>query len=178
MNNAAFAWLANCILFGSMTISAISISELSQAQSAPPNRPLDEPETTVANFHKSLETTTRTGNTDLLNKYYCSVEKAVVAQIDPNSRSTRAVSAYLKVASMLKSYSLDTSGLYYETKYYDPKQGRAVVAITGNVLLRTSNDQALVVPYRKFAIFGRDWMRLSKENNQWVLCYNLTNLPK
>ncbi|OKH25044.1 hypothetical protein NIES1031_14440 [Chroogloeocystis siderophila 5.2 s.c.1] len=175
MNNPAFTWLINCILFGSMTVSAISISEISQAQSAPPNRPLDGPETTVANFHKSLQTVARNGNINSLNKYYCSVERVLLEQGDPRGRSTRAISAYLQMASLLRSYSLDTSRLYYETKYYDPKQGRAIVAITGNVLLRTSNNQALVMPYRRFNTFGRDWLRLIKENNQWKLCYNLVN---
>ncbi|KOP27751.1 hypothetical protein AMR41_03545 [Hapalosiphon sp. MRB220] len=133
MNNAAFAWLTNCILFGSMTVSGISISELSQAQSAPPNRRLDGPETTVANFHQSLPTAVKNGNINSLNKYYCSVEKAALQQADPRSRSTRAVNAYLRMASVLKSYSLDTSRLYYETKYYDQEKGRAIVAITKRV---------------------------------------------
>jgi hypothetical protein len=178
MNNGVFTWLTNCILFGSVVISSILVGELSQAQSARPNRPLDEPETAVANFHQSLQTAVQNSNIDLLNKHYCSFDRAVAEGIDPSNRSSKAVNAYLKMASMLKSYSLDTSGLYYETKHYDPEQGRAVVVIIGNVLLRTSTNRALVIPYRRFAILGRDWVRLIKENNQWVLCYNLTNPPK
>jgi hypothetical protein len=34
------------------------------------------------------------------------------------------------------------------------------------------------LPYRRFSTFGRDWLRLIKENNEWKLCYNLTELPE
>ncbi|TBR59797.1 hypothetical protein B4U84_02445 [Westiellopsis prolifica IICB1] len=38
--------------------------------------------------------------------------------------------------------------------------------------LISPNGQNLLVPYRKF---GRDWLRLIKENNEWKLCHNLNS---
>ena len=64
------------------------------------------------------------------------------------------------------------SNLYFDSKYYDPELERAVVAIR-NVLLESSNGQTAAIPYRQFSAFGRDWLRLIKENGEWKLCRNL-----
>lgn len=154
------------------------LGEVAQSQSVQVNRDrqLDGPESTVAKFHQAIQ------NRDFnsLNQYYCSIEKTVAQELNrrlaPNGQNMALLNAYLQISSSI--YSIDMSQLYYETKYNDAKSGIAVVAITGNVIVKSPNSQALVVPYRRFSTFGRDWLRLVKENNEWKLCYNLTELPE
>lgn len=174
MSKVSFAWLTSCILFGSITFSVVPFSKTAQAQSVYTNqyRQLDGPESSVARFHQAIQ------NRDFnsLDKYYCSIEKAAAQKLnrrlDPDDQNMSLLIAYLRISSSI--YSTDMSQLYYETKYYDAQSGRAVVAITGNVIVKSSNGRALVVPYKRFSAFGRDWLRLINENNEWKLCHNLS----
>jgi len=174
MSKGSFAWLTSCILFGTIASSTFSFSEIAQAQLVQINRgrQLDGPESTVAKFHQAIQNR----NFNSLDKYYCSVEKNAARKLngslDPNGQNMALLESYLKISSSI--YSVDMSQLYYETKYYDARLGRAVVAITGNVIVKSSDGQSLVVPYRTFSAFGRDWLRLINENNEWKLCYNLS----
>lgn len=178
MSKVSLAWLTSCILFGSIASPIVMLGEVAQSQSVQVNqdRQLDGPESTVAKFHQAIQ------NRDFssLNQYYCSIEKIAAqelnSRLDPNGQNMALLNAYLQIASSI--HSIDMSQLYYKTEYYDAKSELAVVSITGNVIVESLNGQALVVPYRRFSTFGRDWLRLIKENNEWKLCYNLTELPE
>lgn len=130
---------------------------------------LDEQEQVVASFHQAIQE----GNFDSLDRYYCSAEKIAAQELnryaDPEGQKKTLLDFYMSIATSI--YSLNMSNLYYETKYYDPELERAVVAITGNVILESSNGQS-AIPYRQFSTFGRDWLRLIKENGEWKLCHN------
>lgn len=164
MSKIPFGWLTSCILSCSIAVLTIPFGKAAQAQP-------DEAEQVVASFHQAIQD----NNFDSLDRYYCSAEKLAAEEFnryaDPNGRKGTLFDAYVSVATSL--YSFDMSNLYYETKYYDPELERAVVAITGNVLLESSNGQTAAIPYRQFSAFGRDWLRLIKENGEWKLCHNL-----
>ncbi|NEP58541.1 MAG: hypothetical protein F6K31_16245 [Symploca sp. SIO2G7] len=129
------------------------------------------PETTVANFHQAVAN----GNFDSLDQYYCLEEKvkarALGRVIDPENELMSLLEAYIQVASSF--YSLDMSKLYYETKFFEPRKGQAVVLILGNVLLRSPDGRVAAIPYRQYGTLKREWLRLIKENGRWKLCNNL-----
>lgn len=133
------------------------------------------PETTVSNFHQAVTRAVTNGNYDSLDQYYCFEEKIAArtldSVVDPEDEKKSLLDAYLQIASRL--YSIDMSKLYYETKFFDPRKGQAVVAIFGNVFLRSADDRIAGVPYRQFNSLNRQWLRLIKENGHWKLCNNL-----
>ncbi|MBD2432151.1 MULTISPECIES: hypothetical protein [Fischerella] len=164
---------------GCSTFEVVKVDTQNALQPKPSNqntsqanrdRQLDGPESTVAKFHQAIQN--RSFNS--LDKYYCSIEKIaaqkVNSRLDPDGQNMALLNAYLRISSSI--YSIDMSQLYYQTKYYDAKLGRAVVAITGNVIVKSPNGQNALFPYRRF---GRDWLRLIKENNEWKLCHNLNS---
>lgn len=164
MSKIPLKWLTSCILSCSIAVLTIPFGKAAQAQ-------LDEAEQVVASFHQAIQD----NNFDSLDRYYCSAEKIAARElnryVDPNGQKKTLLDAYISIATNL--YSLNMSNLYFDTKYYDPELERAVVAITGNVLLKSSNGQTAAIPYRQFSAFGRDWLRLIKENGEWKLCHNL-----
>ncbi|NJP08731.1 MAG: hypothetical protein HC866_03975, partial [Leptolyngbyaceae cyanobacterium RU_5_1] len=178
MSKISFASLTSCIMLGSVACSLAIPSETAQSQlvQVDRTRQLDGPESVVAKFHQAIQ------NRDFnsLDKYYCSAEKTAAQKLnrlmDPNGRNMALLNAYLQISSRI--HSINMSQLYYETKYLNERSDLAVVAITGNVIVSSLNGQTLVLPYRRFSTFGRDWLRLIKENNKWKLCYNLTELPE
>lgn len=177
MNKGFLIQLVSYALLGSISALAVPTIQSTQAQPVQPNpnRQLDGPESAVANLHRTIQNL----DFDSLENYYCEIEKVAAQQVidffDPDGESTSLFDAYLQLASGI--YTIDMSQLYYETKYYDPELERAVVAVTGNVIITSNDDQSIVLPYRNFSFMGRDWFRLIKENNEWKLCYNLENTP-
>lgn len=129
------------------------------------------PETALVNFHQAVAK----GNYDSLNQYYCSEEKigagALGRVVDPEGQQNSLLRAYLQIASSL--YSLDMSKLYYETKFFDPRKGQAVVLILGNVLLKSSDGRIAAIPYRQYSTLKREWLKMIKEDGRWKLCHNL-----
>ncbi|KPQ31331.1 MAG: hypothetical protein HLUCCA11_23955 [Phormidesmis priestleyi Ana] len=165
--------ITSLFLTSFVVCSAILLTQEVQAQSVQTNqgRQFNGPEYTTARLHQALQS----GDFNSINNYYCTRERAIaeraVGSSDELRQGVALLNAYLQISSSI--YSVDMSQLYYETKYYEASEGRAVVAITGNVTIRSSDGRSATLPYREFSAFGRDWLRLIYEDNEWKLCHNI-----
>lgn len=174
MRQVSFAQVAGSILLGLVALSTVMSHQEVKAQSIQTSqgRRFTGSELTTARLHQALQ------NQDFssIGNYYCSVERNVAATAINSSdvlrQNAALLNAYLQITSSM--YSVDVSQLYYETKYLDESQGRAVVAITGNVIIRSSDGRSASMPYRQFSAFGQDWLRLIYEGGEWKLCHNIS----
>ncbi len=179
MNKFSLARFASYGVLSSAFLLTISLGKVVNAQPAQlnANHQFDGPELTVAKFHQAIQNR----DFDSLDSYYCLAERvaaqALYSTLDSKGQNRALLDAYLETASIVNS--IDMSQLHYETKFYDEVANIAVVAIVGPVIVESSvTGQSLVLPYREFSTFGRDWLRLINENGEWKLCYNLIDLPQ
>ncbi|MEH2154560.1 hypothetical protein [Nostoc sp.] len=139
----------------------------------PPSRQLDNPERAISNYLKTIQS----GNISAVHKQFCSSNQVTIKAFDrliTDGKGQSLVDAYFKIASQI--YSTDMSGLYYETKYYDENKGRAIVRISGNVLLKSANNKTLLVPYNRLNQLKRDYFKLIREGSDWKICDNIFSL--
>lgn len=133
----------------------------------PPSRQLDNPEIAVSNYLKTIQS----GNISAVHQKFCSANRATIKAFDSfigRGQGQNLLAAYFQLASQI--YSTDMSGLYYETKYYDGNKGRAIVRISGSVLIKSNNGKTLLVPYNRLNRLKRDYFRLIREGSNWKIC--------
>ena len=158
MRHVSFARMAGSLLCGWVAFSAVMPHQDANAQSVQTSqgRRFTGSESTTARLHQALQ------NQDFnaIGNYYCAAERNIAAAAINSSdvlrQNAALLNAYLQLTSTM--YSVDVSRLYYETKYLDEQQGRAVVAITGDVIIRSADGRSASMPYRQFSAFGQDWL--------------------
>lgn len=136
----------------------------------PSSRQLDARERAVSNYFKTL----LNGDASQLSKHYCSSDKQLADSLynitDRNGRKRSLFDTYLKIGLAINS--VDMSNLNFETKYYDEKKERAVVAFYGFIKLQAADGQTIFKKYGYSSRYRKDWFRLIKEGGEWKLCNN------
>ena len=100
---------------------------------------------------------------------FCKSNKAMIDAFDRLFTESKGLSlASIYFSALSNIHSADTSGLFYETKYLD--ESKAIVRISGNVLIKPSNNNPYLIPYNKLSRTKRDWFRLQKEFGKWKIC--------
>ncbi|MEH2465217.1 hypothetical protein [Nostoc sp.] len=139
----------------------------------PPSRQLNNPERATSNYLKTIQS----GNISAVHKQFCSSNQLTIKTFDrflSGGEGQSLLDTYFKIASQI--HSTDMSGLYYETKYYDENKGRAIVRISGNVLIKSANGKTLLIPYNRLNQLKHDYFRLIREGSDWKICDDIFSL--
>ncbi|MBC1221630.1 hypothetical protein GNF10_32070 [Nostoc sp. UCD121] len=129
----------------------------------PPQRNLDSPEADLRDFHQKVGS----GNVDNIEQNFCQSDRLMIAASDVlfGRQMRELLETYIKIGSAFTN--VDMSDVYYDTRFYDPQKGRAIVKVSGNVTY-SDNGNTRVVSIPNY--LKKEAFRLIKENGKWKLC--------